>query len=229
MQSPAYLPVIGTTGNVALGGNLTVAGDSSVTGNSSVSGNQTVTGTLTVNGQLITVTPNGANPQMSGVSAWNYDPEVAGSGGLLVSGTLYLHKFIVNTAITANNVVIGVTVAGGTLTSGQNLCGLYDSTGTRVAVTVDQTTAWGTTGGKACALTAPVALAAGTYYAAILSVGTTPITVAESPGFSAAYNNVQTAAMLRHATNGTGQTSIPASRTLSSNVSSTRSTWIGIS
>lgn len=229
MPNPTYVPLLGTAGNVSFGGNLAVAGNETVGGTLAVTGNTTLSGTLTVNGQLITPVKNGADPAMSGVSAWNYDPETAGSGGLLVSGTLYLHKVIIDTAITANNIVIGVTVAGGTLTSGQNLCGIYDSNGNLLATSVDQTTAWGTNGGKACALTAPVALPAGTYYVAILSVGTTPITLAESPGFAVAYNNVQTAAMLRHSTNGTSLTALPATRTLSSNVSSTRSSWVGIS
>lgn len=229
MRSPAYFPVIGTSGDVTLGGNLTVENSVTVANSLNVGGDTTITGSLTVGGSLIVPVPNVSPPAMSGVLAWNYDPEIAGSGGLLVSGTLYLHKLIVTTAITATNIVIGVTVAGGTLTAGQNLCGIYNASGTLIATSVDQTTAWGTSGGKACALTAPVALPAGTYYVAVLSVGTTPITMAESPGFSVAYNNVLTAAMLRHATNGTGLTALPASRTLSSNVSSTRSSWVGIS
>lgn len=185
-------------------------------------------GTLTGPSGIITPSPNDGNPQMSGVNAWNFDPEIANSGGLLVTTTIYLHKIIINTAVTATNIVVGVTTQGGTLTSGQNLCAIYNSSGTRLAITVDQTVAWGTSGGKACALTAPVALPAGTYYIGILSNGTTPITVAESPGFSQAYNNVQAASLLRHSTNGTG-TTLPASVTLASNVSSARSTWVGIS
>lgn len=213
---------------LTVSGNGTVGGTLGVTGNTTIGGTLAVTGTISQNNVLLTPTPNDGNPQMSGVNSWNFDPENASSTGLLVSGTVYLHKIILNTAVTATNIVIGVTTQGSVLTAGDNVCGIYSSAGTRLAVTVDQTAAWGSSGGKACALTAPLSLAAGTYYIGILSVGTTPITAAESSGFALAYNNVQTAAAFRHSTNGTGATSLPASITPASNVTSARSTWVGI-
>jgi hypothetical protein len=64
---------------------------------------------------------------------------------------------------------------------------------------------------------------------ALLSVGTTPITAAASAAFRAAYEAGTAGAALRHGSNLTAQTSIPASLAMASNASTTLSTWVGVS
>lgn len=168
------------------------------------------------------------SPAVQGLIAWNFDSEAASGTFAHASGTLYLHKIYVPVAATITNILLAVTTAGATLTAGQNLVGLYDSGGNRVAVSVDQAAAWVTTGSKVCALTAPYAAAAGTYYVGVLSVGTTPITVAASPGFRAAYEAGVSGASLRHGANATGQSAMPATVTLSANASTADSMWLGL-
>lgn len=170
-----------------------------------------------------------SRPAMQALTAWNFDSEIASSTFLHVSGTLYLHKIYIPVAATITNILLGVTTAGGTLTAGQNLVGLYDAAGTRVAVSVDQAAAWVSTGSKTCALTSTYAAAAGVFWVGVLSVGTTPITAATSPGFRAAYEAGVTGATLRHGANAAGQTSMPASVTLASNASTGDSMWVGLS
>lgn len=169
-----------------------------------------------------------SRPAAQSLLAWNFDSEVASGTFLHVSGTLYLHKIYVPVATTITNVLLAVTTAGGTLTAAQNLVGLYDSAGNRIAVSVDQSAAWASTGSKTCALTAPVAVAAGTYFVGVLSVGTTPITAATSPAFRSAYEAGVSGATLRHGANATGQTAMPATVTLASNGTTADSMWVGL-
>lgn len=179
-------------------------------------------------GGAIGLAPGSISASVQGLIAWDYDSELAGSTGLLVSGTVNLSKIVLTSSATVSNVLIAVTTGGGTLTAGQNLVGIYNMAGQRLAVSVDQTAAWATTGTKIAALTAPVALIEGTYYVAVLSVGTTPITVAESPGFQSTYNANLAAATFRHAAGPTGQTALPASITMASNTSSAQSIWCAL-
>lgn len=160
-------------------------------------------------------------PSRHSLIEWNFDPcSATGTNQVLTSGTIYLAKITPQVGGTISNIGLAVTVAGGTLTSGQNLAAIYDSSGNRIALTSDQTTAWGTTGFKSCALTASVSLTAGAdYYVAVLSVGTTPITLARGPASLFAPNAGLSNAALRFALNGTSQTSLPSTRTLSSNTS----------
>ena len=169
-----------------------------------------------------------AGPGRQSLLGWNYDSEAAAGTFLHVSGTLYMHKIYIPAAATISNILIGVTTGGSTLTAGQNLVGLYNAAGSRVAVSTDQSAAWATSGAKSCALTAAYAAAVGVYWVGVLSVGTTPITAAVSNGFRAAYEAGVSGATLRHGANATGQTSMPASVTLASNGSTSASTWVGL-
>jgi hypothetical protein len=167
-------------------------------------------------------------PKIQQLLGWNYDSEIASGTFLHVSGTLYLHQIYIPVASTITNVLLGVTTAGGTLTAAQNLVGLYDAAGNRVAVSVDQAASWVSTGAKTCALTAPYAAAAGVYWVGVLSVGTTPITVACSPGFRSAYEAGVSGATLRHGGNAAAQTAMPATAVLASNASTSNSMWAGV-
>lgn len=168
----------------------------------------------------------------AGFLAWTYDSSIANGGtdAAMTSGTVYLSQFIVRQPITATNIAVYVTQIGGTLTSGQNFLGIYNSAGTRMGVTADQTTAWGTTGYKSAALTAPVALTPGKYWVAYLGNGTTPTRFARAAGILNAtlYNGTLGTGQLRYASNATAQTSLPSSITPSSNTATNLPVWAAI-
>lgn len=168
-------------------------------------------------------------PQMQGFLAWNYDCEecTATGAGANVSGTIYLHKIYFAQGQTISNLAVGVQTAGSTLTAGQNLIGIYNSSGTRVAQSADQSGSWTSTGFKSIAMTASYTVnTAGYHYIAILAVGTTPPAFYQNANAPSALFNGNTAAgTFRHCTGGTGQTSLPASITLGSTTSSAFNSW----
>lgn len=187
---------------------------------------------------LLTFAPDvsytAVSPAAHGLIEWNYDPIAtsSGSGQVATSQTLYLMKLIPVMGGTVNNIVVSVGTAGATLTSGQNLAGVYDSTGALIATTADQSTAWGTTGVKTMALTTSVKLKTGqTYFVALLSNGTTPASFVRGSATGVATPNaLLSAASYRFCTNGTGLTALPASLTLSSNSASGAQTyWVALS
>lgn len=162
---------------------------------------------------------------------WTQDPATIADAFPLSTGVVYLSKVkIVNRSTVVSNILYGVTTAGTSLTSGQNFVGLYNSSGTRLAVSADQTTNFGSQGLKTAALTAAQTLAVGDYYVAFLSVGTgTQPSVAASGGVSSAINAGLTTATSRFLTSGTGQTALPSSITLSSGSQNTGSRWAALS
>ncbi len=162
---------------------------------------------------------------------WNYDPVIGGSGSAPTSGSIFLMKVSAQTGGTINNIVIAITsVAGISLTSGQNFAGLYDSTGARVGVTADQSSAWTSNGLKSMALTSPVTIRGGSeYYVALLCNGATPPSFMRSGTNLTAPNANQSNALQRFSVNGTG-TSLPTNVTLSSNTSTGAATfWVALS
>jgi parallel beta-helix repeat protein len=176
------------------------------------------------------------SPSKHGLVEWNYDPIAAvastANSTTLASGTVQLVKITAQTGGTVNNIIVNCLALGSTLTSGQNFAAIFDSSGNRLGITADQTTAWGSTGLKTMALTAGVTLTAGAdYYIAFLSVGTTPPKFAQTGVGSFLEVNVGLGStVLRFCTNVTGQTAMPSSLTLSSNSGSGALTiWVGLS
>lgn len=173
---------------------------------------------------------SGINPNMQGFVTWNYDPMItlATGAGANTSGTIYMHRIYLSAGTVVTSLATGVQTIGATLTAGQNLMAIYDASGNRQGITADQSAAWVSTGFKTAALTGSYTVTtAGYHYIAILAVGTTPpafYQAANAP--SALFNGNVTGATLRHATNGTGQTTLPTTRTLSSNTSSTVNSWV---
>ena len=170
-------------------------------------------------------------PLRHGYAEWNYDPVIGGSGSAPTSGTIYVMKVSAQTGGTVSNIVATITsVAGVSLTSGQNFVGLYDSTGTRIAVTADQSSAWTSNGVKAMALTSSVTIRGGSdYYVALLCNGSTPPSFMRSGTNLSAPNANQSNALQRFSVNGTG-ISLPGSLTLSSNTSTNAITlWVALS
>ncbi len=168
--------------------------------------------------------------QLYGFTAAAFDPVFALNSLAMPLGQIQMTRIeLVNDAV-INSVCQAVVGLGTTLTAGQNFAGLYDASGTRIGVTADQTTAWGTTGTKDMALTAPVVCPAGTYYVAFL------VNAAASPTFLRVVNASALAAFMNHGLTvsnarfstfgGVGtQTSLPASIDFSTRAFSSTSWW----
>lgn len=165
-------------------------------------------------------------PQDHAMKAWTQDPAGCGSvGSASTAGVIYLSKVILRNAGTVSNLYYTITSAGSGLTAGQNLVGLYDSTGVKLVEAADQTTAMSSIGTKTAAIT-PQALAAGSYYIAFLTNGTTPPQLMRGGGASGSALNVGlTVATGRFLDFGTGQTALPASITLSSAAFNAAARW----
>jgi hypothetical protein len=140
--------------------------------------------------------------------------------------------------MTITNVVYAVTSVGATLTSAQNFVGIYDSGGTRRALSADQSTIWTSAGLKTTAMTSPWTPAAtgpGQFcWVAFLSVGTTPPRFAINSntavaGAIAAMNAGLSVSTARFARGPTAQTSLPATITPSALVNSGVSPWVALS
>lgn len=166
-----------------------------------------------------------------GLLGWAFDPAVSsqGSNTLLVSGVISYIKIPLRKAATISNAVILITSVGATLTAGQNLVGLFDSTGNRVAITADQATAWvsGGVGTKTIPFTTPFVATPGFYYLGVMSNGTTPISIFRGNTGSTSVINMGGSA--RYVESAGGQTALPASFTPGSSTSSTVARWGGIS
>jgi hypothetical protein len=179
----------------------------------------------------ITATPPGVDwvPADQTYIGWPYDPAVMSGSTILVAGTLTITRVAVRAATTANSLSVSVTTAGSGLTAAQNFAGLYNSAGTLVAQTADQSAVWNSTGAKIMPLTAATAIPAGQFLLALLSNGTTPPTVGRAS--NAANNSVNfglATSALRFATFGAGLTALPASFAPASMVVSAVSWWQGL-
>ena len=180
---------------------------------------------------LSTVNDATFTPADHGLAAWTHDPATLRSASnATTSGTVYLCKVkIVNRSTVVSNVIVGIEAAGVTLTSGQCFVGLYNSSGTRLAISADQAANWTTTGLKTIALTAPQTLAVGSYYVAILAVGTTPPQFAMGAGGATTVSAGLATGAARFLTGPTAQTSLPASITLASQTVTSGARWAALS
>lgn len=174
-------------------------------------------------------------PSVHGMAEWNYDPMLAVTTTVgsvqAVSGSLYVQKIIANNSGTVSSIVVNLGgTTGSGLTTGQNLAAIFDASGTRIAITADQTSAWESTGEKDMALTSSASIVAGqTYYVGLLAVGTTPPTFFAAGTATSSGNILLASADNRFSVNGTGRSSMPTSITLSSNTGTgARTYWVGL-
>ena len=169
-------------------------------------------------------------PADHGLLAWTYDPALASNTTVAVSGTKYVQRIKIGQPITVSNIIMVLPTAGNTLTSNQNGCALYDSTGVQIGVTADQTASWVSTGVKTMAIT-PVGVNPPYCYVEIMSNGTTPATFTRATPSNSALNVNLSGATLRNATNGTGATALDASITPGSltAANSPLAYWVGLS
>lgn len=171
-------------------------------------------------------------PSDASILAWNFDHRFANGQSTATAGTLFMARLEVLSAITATNLLLAVQTAGSTLTASQNFAGLYNSSGTRLAQTADQSGTWTSTDIKEMALTSPVAITAGTYYIGILANGTTPPQFVRTIGSSVLTsfaNRGTTAATARWSIGGTALTALPASVTMGSRTFNAQCYWAAIS
>lgn len=165
--------------------------------------------------------------------AWAFDPVHAVSLTGTANGTMSLIRVIIRETTTLTNGIYAVVNAGGSLTAGQNFISLYNSSGTRVAISADQTTNMGTSNNIVTApWTTPYVAAAGNYWIALLTNGST------SPDFARAGANAisnlasvgLTTSTRRFGTFGSGLTAPPASFSTASIGAVTNGLfWAGVS
>lgn len=167
-------------------------------------------------GTISAVTPPMLGPDVNKFLAWTYDPVIATSSMAPALGVIRLSKITTHTPIVVSNIVVFFNSNGTTLTAGQNFMGIYNSAGSRVAVSADQTTTWGSAGpGPLSTAVGPVTLEPGDYFIAMLANG------AGAPSFISCVNsgtvaNMGLAAPFRTGAFGTSQTSLPGSITMAS-------------
>lgn len=113
-------------------------------------------------------------PQDHGLTAWTYDPAMGASGTILATaGTVNFARIHIPFGGPISNIWVLLTSAGTTLTASQCFAGLYNTAGTLLASTADQSTAWGTSGTKSMALTgAPITVTPADYLVGFFANGT---------------------------------------------------------
>jgi hypothetical protein len=190
-------------------------------------------------GQVLTVeggvpawtSPGNFQATDQGLVAWSFDPVAIAAGFTLTpAGTLFTVKVHNQVAQNVTNIIVDLTTAGGTLTSGQCFAALFQGVGgALLGTTADQSGAWaGATGVKTMAISGgPVAAAAGDLIIGFWYNGTT------GPSFGRGTQNPTAnvglaAAQSRFGTANTGLTTT-APGTLGTIAALTASIWAGLS
>jgi hypothetical protein len=183
---------------------------------------------LTVAGAPVTG-PSTPQPADHGFTVWTYDPSFASTGQLLTNGTVYLSAVFLRAATTVTKCWWLMSTAASTPTAGQNWVGLVNSSGQILSTASIDALITTSTVARSATLTTPQAVAAGTYWVAFVCNASTGPTLLRTNGLSTGTNNAGlSGATLRYATNLTGQTSLPASLTMGSNVAGP-SLWVAVS
>lgn len=199
-----------------------------IKGPASIEGKATVSGTVVAENLP---SAGGWSPTDHGLKAWTFDPNMVAGGSLLSAGVVKLDRINVRAPVVVRTAYFWTSVAGSSLTADQNFIGLYNSTGT-LLVSVDADVPFAATAGlQTVALGTALALAEGFYWFAWLTNGGTAPTVARGTavtGGTGVINLGLAAATFRSATNGTGQTALPASLTVGSNAANFANMWVAL-
>jgi hypothetical protein len=173
------------------------------------------------------------SPNDHNMISYTTQPSSLGSSATPTSGAVRLSRIRLMQPATITNMNVIVGIAGSGLVAGQSFIGLYTTSGTLLSATADMSTDFATTGVKTKALTTPQSLAAGDYFCAIVTNGTTtPSIVQEAGALSVAAVNVGLTAgsNARFMGGPTGQTSLPASINMATDVTlGTNTYWFGLS
>lgn len=166
---------------------------------------------------------SGRVPADFGLLEWNYDPLLAGGGTVMpTAGTGYILGVEVREPRLVTNLNMYLVSSGGTLTANECFAVLYNSSGTKIAATADQSSAWGSGSPKWVSMAlvgGPYTLQPGFYAVQVFFNGTTGPSFLRAglSGTAGAADPLVAAAAFTFAVNGTGLTAPPASVTLSSN------------
>ncbi len=166
-------------------------------------------------------------PEDQNLLAWTFDPALQTANSTASAGVLYLNRIMIRQTTTITNLLLSITTIPSGLTTGANWAGLYTAAGTLLSQTVDQTTAWATTGLKTMALAAAQTVAPGMYYLGFVANAstTTPAFARSTAQGGATVNAGATTATPRYATSGTGQTTLPSSVTITSATANATAWW----
>lgn len=164
--------------------------------------------------------------------AWSYPSFHISTTHATVSGTVKMARLPrFAQAKSVSSVWFHIGAAAVTPTAGQCFAALYNTSGTRVAVSADISGSLATPGLTGFTLTAPYAAALGSdLYAALLQNAATPATLGScsSQGSNSAANGGLTAATAFFTDGPTAQTSMPASVTMASRTLSGNPIWTGV-
>lgn len=170
-------------------------------------------------------------PSDHGYQSWTFDPAMTAAGTNTISGTVYIAKVLLRYPTAINKIAFSVASAAATVTANQNFAGIYDSAGTRVAVTATGAldSLITSSGVLVATLTTTPTLAAGFYWVAFVNNATTPTQLGRSSTLTSTPNANLTAATYRFAVNGTSQTTLPSTITPASNsLTNSFSLWAAI-
>jgi hypothetical protein len=171
-------------------------------------------------------------PEDAGLLAWNFDPAFVASSANPATNTIQAIRIDVKAPMTVTNIVLFQFVAGAGLTTSECFVGLYDSAGTKIAVSADQSTAWasGTDVFKTMALASgPFTIKPGLYWILAVQNGSSNLTWGRFQNQTATNANAGlSAAKSRWATAGTG-TTLPSSFTPSALTQTAMEYWAGLS
>lgn len=176
--------------------------------------------------------PNVPLPTDYGYLGWSFDPGATSGSTAMTVNNLYLTRIEVHRPISVTNIVVGYTTAGSALTSGECFAGLYNSSGTLIGTTADQSAAWVATAQKMLPMAlvgGPYSLNPGFYWGALLAQGSGGPTFQRgaTPANPAGYLNAGLSASQYRIGNLNGTfTSLPSSFTPSSIVQTTVQAWL---
>lgn len=188
---------------------------------------------MTSSGQIVDLSTVGSVTDQNLLVARNFDPLLASAAGnAFTSGTGVLLKLPVLTATAITNLLVYVSTAGSSLTSGECLVGLYDHTGAQIGATPDQSSVWTSVGLKTMALTTPTGTRTpGEFlYVLLITNGTTNPTFRSLSASPMDNAGLTATSGLRFAAYSSGLTALPSTITLSSATSLTTSIarpWVG--
>lgn len=163
----------------------------------------------------LTVAAIGAEPSAAaahGLTAWCYDPALAVNSTELTNGVLYLVRLNIPANVNVTKIYWWIGNTGSGPVSGQNIVGLYSSTGTLLASTnVDS--AISSAGLKSTTISSQSLTAGSFCWVGLLFNASVPPTLTRGSGWTGvegAANVGLVAATLRFAKNGTGRTALPS-------------------
>lgn len=183
---------------------------------------------------------NGWSPVDNNLITATCDPSIAGGSVSFTSashaGKIILTKLTVRHTFTWANIWVSTTAAAASSTVNNSYLGVYDSTGTLVAVSADISSQWmnATVGPHKIALVSSFVADPGDYFIAFLANGTWSTFTLRGTGTGSSANTALVVPHLRYSHVLTGQTSLPLTIDLTTQATTLitggiGSQWYGVS